>query len=690
MAKRRQKIRNLVVFFICLGLVAGLYLFYLDLKIRTKFEAHRWNLPSRIFSDSYYLYPGQRLSPVALEAKLKRLAYKRVIGPAQNVGEFGRSGPAVSVYLHTFSYPSEEFVGFRTRVLFDEERVKEIENLETGEKLKMLRLEPELIASIFDEKMEDRTVVTLEEIPEELVQSVIAVEDERFFRHRGVDPIAILRALLTDILHLRIVQGGSTLTQQLVKNYFLTAERTVGRKINELIMALLLEGRFSKEEILEAYLNEIYLGQLGAVSIRDKGLITEAEFRKARKERITTAPPARKPLGSPFFVDTLKGQLRESYGDLLASEGLRIFTTLDAEAQETAEGVVERRLQELERSRPAIKKLAAEGKFLEACLIAIDPQTGFIRAYVGGRDYSISQFDRCSMARRQPGSAFKPFVYLTALDETGKWTAASLLEDRSFSVRSGGEEWQPKNYDETEHGTVTLREALEQSYNIATARLAIDIGLDRVVETAKRAGLTTPLDPVPSVALGAFEVVPLELAQAFTLFPNQGILSHPVSWTHLVTRDGVVLEKKSFKMERVITPERAYLMNSLLRGVIERGTGQAVRLLGMTGLAAGKTGTTSDFRDSWFIGYSPQLLTLVWSGYDDGTPSGLSGAAGALPIWADFMKKAAPSGDEDFIATEDILLLKVERASGKRWERRCGESFEEVFIRGTEPRQSCR
>ena len=336
------------------------------------------------------------------------------------------------------------------------------------------------------------------------------------------------------------------------------------------------------------------------------------------------------------------------------------------------------------------KKLAGEGKFLEACLIALDPQTGFIRAYVGGRDYSISQFDRCSMARRQPGSAFKPFVYLTALDETGKWTAASLLEDRSFSVRAGGEEWAPRNYDEKEHGTVTLREALEQSYNIATARLAIDVGLDKVVETAERAGITTPLEPVPSIALGAFEVVPLELAQAFTLFPNQGILSHPVSWTHLVTRDGVVLEKKSFKMERVITPERAYLMNSLLRGVIERGTGQVARLLGVTGLAAGKTGTTSDFRDSWFIGYSPQLLALVWGGYDDGTPSGLSGAAGALPIWADFMKKADHSGDSDFIATDDILLLKVERASGKRWERRCGESFEEVFIRGTEPKGTCR
>lgn len=727
--------------------VGGLYLFYLDLKIRTKFEARRWNLPSRVYSDIFYLFPGQGISPQRVEEKLKRLAYKRVFASVKSAGEFSRRGSELQIYLHNFSYPSEEFAGFPVRLLFDEGHLKRLESIETGEGIKTLKLEPELIASIFDEKMEDRTVVSLEEIPEELTQAVVAIEDERFYSHYGVDPIAILRAVLVDLLHLKLVQGGSTLTQQLVKNFFLTQKKSFVRKFNELWMALLLERRFTKEEILEAYLNEIYFGQKGPVSVAgvqeaaalyfsknasqltlaesallaglirapglyspfrnlanaydrrnfvlktmyEKEIISESEFRKAKRESIVLAstPVSKTPLGAPYFVDFLRTKLKENYGDILTSEGLRIFTTLDAEAQEAAERILQNRLEEYEKSRPSLREPLGEGKKLEGCLVAIQPQTGSIRAYVGGRNYSESQFDHLSMARRQPGSAFKPFVYLAALME-GPWTLASIIEDKSFSIESGGEVWEPKNYDEEEHGLVTLREALEQSYNLATAKLAIEVGPDRIVDLAQQAGISTPLEPYPSIALGSFEVIPLDLARAYTIFPNNGIRPELIPFTRLVTRDGTVLEKKDLEMARVVPHDQAYLMNSALQGVIDRGTAQSAHLFGFSTLAAGKTGTTSDYRDSWFVGYSPDLLALTWVGYDDGTPTGLTGASGGLPIWVDFMKRFGRSEQKDFLATDRIILLNIDRQSGKRFRSGCKEKFEEAFILGTEPKERCR
>lgn len=727
----------------------GVYLFALDYKIRTKFESHRWNLPSRIYSDPFYLYPGQAVSPAKIERRLERLGYKRMTGAAKNVGEFARSGPALTVYLRDFSYPSEEFSGFPVRLEFSEDRLGLIKKAGGGEEMKKIKIEPELIGSIYDEKMEDRTLVPLSEIPEELIQAVIAIEDERFYSHHGVDPLSILRAFLTDLLHLRAVQGGSTLTQQLIKNYFLTAEKTFVRKFNEMCMAVLLELRYSKEEILEAYFNEIYFGQKGPVSVtgveeasklyfskgvshlslaeaallaglirspgeyspfknitraydrrnfilkamREKGIIAEEEYEAARKEKIVLAQGNAKVFQAPYFIDFVRLELKENYpSEVLKSQGLKIFTTLDMEAQEIAEAAVRKRLQELEEGRPKLKKLMAEGKTLEGAFIAVQPQTGAIRAFVGGRDYETSQFNRVADAHRQPGSAFKPFVYLTALASEGekRYSLASTVEDSSFSVKAGGKEWRPDNYDKTEHGTVTLREALEQSYNLATTRLAIDVGLEKVVKTAREAGIESPLQSYPSLALGAFEVTPLELIRAYTVFPNQGTRTEPIAITSLVTREGVVLEKKGFKMKKVVSPELAYLVNSALQGVLDRGTAASARTLGFTGLGAGKTGTTSDYRDSWFVGYTPDLLALAWVGYDDGTPTGLSGASGALPIWAEFMKKVNPAGARkvDFPATENILLVKISK-SGKLYRSECGESMEEAFLKGTEPDESC-
>ncbi len=730
-----------------LSFFLGVYLFYLDYTIRTKFESHRWNLPSRVYADAFYLYPGQKASPASVEERLQRLSYKRVASSVKSAGEFAKDASSVTVYLHTFSYPSEEFAGFPLTLRFDQNQLKEIRRNDTDETLRTLRLEPELIGSIFDDKMEDRSLVTLAEIPEPLIQAVIAIEDERFYQHHGIDPLAVLRAFLTDLLHLRAMQGGSTLTQQLVKNYFLTPEKTLVRKLNEMLMAVLLEIRYSKEEILEAYFNEIYFGQRGPVSVTgveeaarfyfskgvsqltlaesallaglirapgayspyhnltkaydrrnfvlksmlDQDLIDAKDFEAAKREKIVLpkAKTSSQVFQAPYFIDFVQSELKEHYpAEVLKSEGLRIFTTLDMEMQEVAEAAVTARLSELETGSPKLKKLREEGQTLQGALIALQPQTGAIRALVGGRDFETSQFNRVRDAHRQPGSAFKPFVYLTALSEG--YTLASTVEDTSFTVKAGEEDWTPKNYDKVEHGPVTLREALEKSYNIATSRLAIAVGLEKIVKIAHAAGITSPMEAFPALALGAFEVTPLELVQAYTLFPNQGTGTRPIAITAVVTREGVVLEKKGFEMKKIVSPELAYLMNHALRGVLDRGTASSARTLGFTGLGAGKTGTTSDYRDSWFVGYTPDLLALTWVGYDDGTLTGLSGASGALPIWTRLMTQVNPPGalKSDFPATDRIVRVKVSKTGG-RYRSGCGEPFEEVFLEGTEPKEEC-
>ncbi len=756
--KKKLKRQRRLPLVVGAGFFLGIFIFYvfsLNYKIHAKFESHRWNLPSRVYSDSFSLYPGQTLTPQQLEKRLERLHYKRVTGEAHGVGEFVQEAHEFQVYLHDFSYPSEEFVGFPVRITFQDRTIGELQRMDHAETLKRIKLEPELIASIFDEKMEDRTLVSLSEVPPTLIKGVVALEDERFYEHKGVDPRALVRALLTDVIHFRYMQGGSTLTQQLVKNYFLHSRKTLLRKMNEILMALLLERQYSKNEILEAYFNEIYFGQRGPVSVTgiqeastlyfsknvsqltvgeaallagmirspgeysplnnleraydrrnfvlktmlEQDKLTEPEYQAARQEKIVTPKHFEEAHRAAFFVDYVQQELKRQYPpEVLQSEGIKIFTPLDMDAQEAAEQAVSSRLKALEAGRGLLKEQAAHGKLLEGLLLAIQPQSGFIRAFVGGRDFVRSQFDRIVDAHRQPGSTFKPFVYLTALqvgaeakEGEERWTLVSPIEDKAFSVPGPNGVWSPQNYDKQEHGTVTLRQALENSYNLATSKLAQQVGLDTIVTTARKLGIESPLEAYPAIALGIFEVTPLELIRAYSVFPNQGIRSEPVAITSVVTREGMVLERKGIKMNRAISPDLAYLMNEALRGVVDRGTGAVARTLGYTGLAAGKTGTTSDYRDSWFVGYTPDLLALSWVGYDDGTTTGLSGSSGALPIWVDFMKQTNPPGASrvDFPATENIVLEKIAKSGGGLYRDSCGEPFEEVFLRGTEPTEYC-
>lgn len=748
---RLKKIWRLMKALFVVSVVAAVfgswYLHYLTRSIETRFElSQKWKVPSKVFSDAKYLYPGLDLPISDVKAKLNRLAYRDMGEKLTGPGDYSFADSRLDIYLHDFDYPTEKFKGFPIRIELDGGTIKKITNSTTGAEVETVRLEPEVIAPVFSDEMEDRTLVTLKDVPEHLIEAVILVEDERFFKHKGVDPVGIMRAAVKDLLAMKIVQGGSTLTQQLVKNYFLHSEKTFSRKINEALLAMILERRHTKAEILEAYLNEIYLGQRGRSSVMgvgeaaklyfaknidqltvgesallaglikspseyspfknrekarsrrdfvldkmyDEELISAHALAEAKAETVVTPERPTQVVKAPFFIDFVKQQIGELYpADVLTSDGLRIFTTLDMAAQLDAEAAVADGLKKLE-SAKALPKDHAEP--LQAALVAIQPQTGFIRALVGGREFEKNQFNHVTLAHRQPGSTFKPFVYLTAFDpkrSKSKFAPSTFIEDEPFTVEAGGKNWSPANYDKKNHGRVTLRKALEESYNIATAKLGIEAGLENVVKTARDIGIASELIPVPSLSLGAFEVTPMELAAAYTIFPNGGIRAEPVSIINIATKEGEVLERRSIEMKRVFDAGPVYVATDVMKGVLNRGTGAGARALGFKGVAAGKTGTTSEYRDAWFVGFTPSLLALTWVGFDDNAKINMSGSRAALPMWAEFMKAYVGNTTEDFPSPKDVILVKVDPLSGQIATKACPETSFEPFVEGTEPEESC-
>ncbi|MBI3611063.1 MAG: PBP1A family penicillin-binding protein [Nitrospirae bacterium] len=748
-----------------LAILFALYLAVLYIIVTNRFEGQRWRLPSKVYSDSFILYPGLGLKGVGLLERLRRLDYHPVPDLPERPGEYHLEPDSLVLYLHDFEYPDHAFKGFPVRITLDNDQIGAIRELPSGNRLALAELEPELIAAFFDQAWEERDLVRLEEVPRYLIVAVLAAEDGRFYRHGGIDLRSMARAIWVDLKQRAIVQGGSTLTQQLVKNFYLNQERTFSRKLNEIFMALLLDLRYSKDEILEAYLNEIYFAQNGTMGIYGVGqasrfyfgkrpheltlgesallagmikspnsfspfhdtrraaarmtevldrmralsMIGPDEYDRARREPVPSRPPKRQERVAPYFVDFVRQQLTEHYStEVLASEGLKIFTTLDLQQQRLAEGALEKGLERLERED---RRLRREDplKEIQGALIALQPQTGQIKAMVGGRNYSVSQFNRAVQARRQPGSLFKPFVYLAALTrgttaEGSPYTPATLIEDSPVSLVSGDRVWSPQNYDKTYYGAVTLRTAIENSLNVATVRLADTVGIETISETAREMGIESPLKNVPSLALGTSEVIPLEMAIGYATIANGGVRVEPLAIKEVVTADGRVLDRRTIEMTSVLTPPQAYLMVHLLKGVVERGTGKEVRSRGLTRPVAGKTGTTSDYKDAWFAGFSPDLLSLVWIGFDEGAPAEsdqkpaavsktavrLTGSQAALPIWTDFMKGATAGYPvAQFAAPSGIVFESIDPKTGLLASRSCPEEIEEAFLEGTEPKQRC-
>jgi penicillin-binding protein 1B len=734
------------------GLVGAWYIKHLEAVLTAKFEGQTWKFPSKIYADTQLLYPGMAVSIGELEAKLRRLGY-RSAAAVRSRGEYrvAKRDGTMELYLHDFVYPGGPFRGFPVRLVWQGNTLARIERADSDEELFSLELEPELITGLYDRIWEERRVVPLSEVPPLLVKTILAVEDERFYRHRGVDPLAILRAAWVNLTSGGIVQGGSTLTQQLMKNFFLGDERTLQRKLKEALMALIAERKYSKQEILENYLNEIYLGQRGAQGIfgvwegarfyfskelpdltvgetallaglirapnryspyrsveaatrrrnvvlakmLESGLISRSQYERAVKEKIQARELIKVANDAPFFVDFLRKELAEQYSnEVLTAEGLSIFTSLDLQLQKIAESALATGLKRLEETYPFLRRRGAEDH-LDGAIVVIKPQTGEIKAMVGGRDYQKSQFNRVSQARRQPGSVFKPFVYLAALmygseDGARKFTPVTLVEDAPFTWSYEGQEWQPDNYKSEYLGTVTLRRALERSLNSATARVAREVGIRHIREVAYRLGIQSPLPALPSLALGAVEVTPLEVARAFATLANNGVRTQPLSVKQVVAHDGQVLERRDIQVRKVITPQVAFLVNHMMKGVLDRGTGAAARAMGFTRPAAGKTGTTNDTKDAWFVGYTPDLLAVVWVGFDNQSKLGLSGAQAALPIWTDFMKRAtAGMPVTDFVPPPGVVLVDVDPLSGQRATPNCPQVLREAFLEGDEPTGFC-
>ncbi len=711
-------------------------------------------IPSRVYSDTFLLYPGQSFTAEQFQAKLRRLGYKRVEGPPRYSGHYRRSRDTFECFLRGFDHPVAPLPARRVRVRFTRGTVAALRELEQDKSLALLEIEPELVATFYDEIREARILTVLEDLPPHLVDALLVTEDQRFFSHHGVDVLAVARAASANLQAGGVVQGGSTLTQQLIKNVYLRPERTFGRKLLEAVLAVLLELRYSKEEILNAYVNEVYLGQQRAVAITGFGEAARFYFGKELSDLdlaesallvgMIRAPgrynpylrPQRaierrrqvlagmhehgkisveqseeadaQPLDllrehdfrnhAPYFLDMLQTQLRRLVPErTLRRGGLRVFTSLDLGIQGRAEKALRDGLERLERI--SADKLGQEENplrrgTLQGCVIAMRPESGHVVAMVGGRQYGQSQFNRAVQARRQPGSLMKPFVYMTgfALAQRGEippFTAATLLEDEPLEIVSGGELWAPGNYGGQFNGIVTVREALERSLNVPAVRAARQIGLPAVIRMLRDLGIEGRLLPVPSLALGAFEVTPLEVASAFSAIAGYGVRARPVTVREVVAPDGQVLESYHAYLEPVVSPQAAYLTLALLRGVVAQGTARSLRAWGYTGEVAAKTGTTDDLRDAWFVGFTPRLLVLVWVGYDDNHPVGLSGSQAALPIWAGLMLALRGEWGGSFREPEGMVWEEVDPGSGQVATWRCRQRRAELFIEGTEPHVRC-
>jgi 1A family penicillin-binding protein len=583
--------------------------------------------------------------------------------------------------------------------------------------------------------------VPLAKMPRSVVDAVVIAEDRRFWTHAGVDALAVTRALQVDLKRGELHQGASTITQQLARTLFLDTHRTWSRKARETAIALMLEVRYSKSRILETYLNSVYLGQDGDVPVygfpaaarrflgkdvtalevdeaawlagairapnrmlagsrleaqrrrdavllamREQGLIDTEVLRKATSKPVPSRPPD---FGraAPYFVDFVAAELTRRAPPLTSGE-ISVQTTLDVTLQRAAETAVRDGVSRIEKARP---QLAGR---VQAAVIAIEPASGEIRALVGGRSYVESSYNRATRAARQPGSIFKPFVYLAAFEAEGRGsglTPASLLSDEPLSVQAAGRSWEPKNMDGQFHGPVTVRRALEQSLNVPAVRVALDLGPDRVVHVAHATGIEHPLAPVPSLALGTSEVTLLEMTSAFGTLANGGVRMVPTGVA--VDASGTTPALAYLPPStRAVSAESAFMITHLLRGVMRRGTGAHSAAWGLQDVTAGKTGTTDGLRDAWFVGYTPDLVVGVWVGLDDDTPLGLTGSQAALPIWGPVMQTAVrKSPPAEFTPPPGVVLAKVDRATGKPVSLWCGSDdvIQEAFREGSVPAEEC-
>lgn len=730
--------------------VAVWYGIRVEQQVQLRFQASQSSFPSRIYARAPVLYRGMDIIETALAQYLDRLGYRVASRPEVRMGEYVTGTDEWIIGVRPFVHANGREEGRKVIVQLDGNgRIAKLSN-QTGQELRTVRIEPAEIGAFIPADGKDRIRVNMEDVPEHLVNAILVNEDRRFFDHSGIDLRRIAGALYANLRSGKVVQGASTVTQQLVKSIYLSRDRTLERKVLEMFIALMLERRHGKQEILEAYLNELYLGQDGAVAIhgvalaaqyyfgkdiRDlnlaesallaglirspsrhapfrypdaalerrnfildqmlqQGRISRAEYASASESPLGLRPPFVRVESTSYFIDYLRKRLAGRYGNnVLEREGLSIYTTLDLRMQELAQKTVRKRLENIEEENNRLKH---DESPLQAAVVVMEPRTGQVLTLVGGRDYIRSPFNR-ALAQRQPGSIFKPVVMLSAVKRKGQrdpaFTLASVLKDEPFHINvvtawkntSSSMLWEPMNHDLGFREAVTAREALEWSLNVPMARLGAATGLTEIISTARRMGITSPLEPVPSLPLGSFETNLLEMARAYAVLASGGLRAPLRDVLSVVGDDGVRHKTSESTPFRIFHSSETYLVTSVLQGSVDRGTSTYLRELGYYGAVAGKTGSTNRFRDAWFVGYTPEIVIGAWVGFDAARGIGLPGAEAALPIVADIMIGIlGPNGAARFSPPPGIERVRVAvRKPGS-----C-HYVNELFLAGTAPTGTC-
>jgi penicillin-binding protein 1B len=666
------------------------YAIYLDQIIGQKFEGQKWHLPAQVFSRSMALYPGAAINHPQLMAELKLLGYRKVANPRQ-VGEFSASSTRIELWRRPFLHPEGNQAEQRVMISFDSLGVNSVERMSDKRELAVFHLEPVLLDRMIASDGEDRLFVPTPEMPKLVVDSLLLVEDRSFYDHHGVNPLAIARAVVVNITAGRTVQGGSTLTQQLAKNFFLSSERSIIRKAREALMAIIIDFRYSKDEILEAYLNEVYMGQDKARGVHGIGLASQfyfgrpvAELTVAQQaflvavikgpsyynpwryparaqerrdlvlrilmehDKLTVAQykaAAESPLGLrdgkksvhqklPAFFAVVKNELSQRYGDsLLSQSGIKVYTTLDPMAQDAAEKAVV----------STLKSLDKRAKNVQVGMVVTDKYTGGIAAMVGDKQPSYDGFNRAVEIRRPIGSLIKPFVYAAALAQADKFTLASPLADKPLTLKNEqGKTWSPNNVDKKFSGEVSLLEAFTHSMNVPTVNAGLAVGVDKVATTIQKAGWNEAIPHYPSMLLGAVNGSPLMVAQVYQTIADEGRYRKLTSITAVLDSQNTPLEVNRLANEIAIDPATDYLVQYAMHNVVQKGTAKRLGAAFPRVKLAGKTGTSNDSRDSWFAGFDERNVAAIWVGQDDNSKTGLYGSSGAMAVYQAFLHQRPP------------------------------------------------
>ena len=695
-------------------------------EIKKLREGPIWHIPSKIYSRPLKLAPGLDVNRAGLTGRLERLRYRSVSKVARP-GDFTKSPGSLVLFTHAFTYLGERHEAARVKLLLQGSRVTGLVRPDTNEPLGSVLLEPEEITRIYDDLAEDRTVVKLKDCPKTLRDAIVCTEDRRFYSHSGFDMRSMLRAGVSNLKHGAVTEGGSTITQQLVKNLFLNRKRVMSRKVREIWIAMAMEREYTKDQILEMYINEIYMGSYnhagvcgmgGAARVlfdkdvsdvslpeaallagmikapnayspyrypdkararrnlvlalmKDQGKITEKEYAGARKAPLKVVPLKPRKRQAPYFVDYVLSLVQKQFPEtVLEQGGYRIYTTLDMHVQNTAETLL-------------VRSLKGKDKGIDGAVLVADPATGEILAMVGGKDYGASQFNRAVSIRRQVGSLVKPIVYYTAL--RNGFTLTTFLDDFPLSIpQADGTNWEPANYDKVSHGRVMLRNALANSYNLATVRLGLGLGVPAVLLELNRVLPFKTASANPSLLLGALDCSPMEMSSLYSAFANGGSRVRHFSLRGVADGNGRLVQAYTAPApEPALDPAAVYLLGDALRQVVVSGTARDAKVYGMPPGVCGKTGTTDDNRDSWFAGFTPQLVVTVWMGADAYRSIGYTGAAGAMPVAAGILARLSPGAS--WPVPPGIVVFSVDPGNGKLANYWTTGGITVPYLDGTQP-----